>query len=99
MDKAGDILKHIISNKRWEKMFGLEYLKEDWENCVGKAIAAHTSPSFISDKRLFIDVDSPAWATQLNFLQQDIIKKINSFFGKSIVKEIFFQAKPYIKKE
>ncbi len=96
MDKAGDIIKKIISKKKWEPRFALEYIKEEWENCVGKAIASHTSPSFISGKRLFIDVDSPAWATQLNFLQQDIIKKINGFFKKSIVDEIFFQAKSHI---
>ncbi len=98
MEKAGEIIKRIISKRRWEQKFGIEYLKSKWKECVGAPIASHTSPSFISKKKLYIDVDSPVWANQLNFLQEEIIKKINEFFNKEVVKEIFFKTRPYIKK-
>ncbi len=98
MQKASDIIKAIISKRRWENKFGIEYLRSKWKECVGEPISAHTFPSFISKKKLYIDVDSPVWANQLNFLQKEIIEKINQFFGKEIITEIFFRTKPYIKK-
>lgn len=93
MERIDKILSDIISRKKWADRFSCEYLKSKWEECVGKQIASHTKPLFIKNEKLFIAVDSPIWANQLNFLQNEIKNKINSFLNKKIVKEIVFKLK------
>ncbi|MBN1899269.1 MAG: DUF721 domain-containing protein [Spirochaetes bacterium] len=94
MEKISEIIKHIISKRKWEGRFGLAMLKNHWEDCVGKVLAAHTVPGFISKQTLYIDVDSPVWANQLNYMQNEIIHKINQYFSKQIVTKLFFRTKP-----
>jgi|YNPMSStandDraft_1061717.scaffolds.fasta_scaffold52810_2 predicted nucleic acid-binding Zn ribbon protein len=90
MEKIGDILKNIIKKRKWADKFSIEYLKLNWSKCVGENISNHTKPLFIKNKRLYISVDSPIWSTQLNFLKNEIIEKLNNFLGENIVEEIFF---------
>ena len=44
-----------------------------WEEAVGPQIAAHARPASLTDGRLVVDVDHPTWATQLRFLESDLL--------------------------
>ncbi len=90
LKKVSTLLDELIKKKKWEKNFALSRLTKDWESVVGKNIAIHTIPKFIKSKKLFIDVDSPIWSTQLNYLKNQVIEKVNDYYKMEIVKEIFF---------
>jgi predicted nucleic acid-binding Zn ribbon protein len=40
-----------------------------WEDAVGPAVAAHVQPVKLDGTTLVVEVDDPAWATQLRFLE------------------------------
>ena len=40
-----------------------------WDEAVGDAVAAHVQPVKLDGTTLVVEVDDPAWATQLRFLE------------------------------
>jgi predicted nucleic acid-binding Zn ribbon protein len=55
-----------------------------WEDIVGSDIAAHARPLKLSDGVLVVEVDEPAWATQLRFLEADLVARLADTGGLSV---------------
>jgi predicted nucleic acid-binding Zn ribbon protein len=55
-----------------------------WTDAVGDAIAAHVQPVKLDGDRLVVEVDDPAWATQLKFLEADLRARLLEVAGASI---------------
>jgi predicted nucleic acid-binding Zn ribbon protein len=53
----------------------------NWAEAVGPQIAAHAQPVSLADGRLVIEVDQPGWATQLRFLESELLERIRPFVG------------------
>ncbi len=53
----------------------------DWDDLVGEQIAAHTAPVALRDGTLVVSVDDPAWATQLRFLEHDLLARMREVLG------------------
>ncbi len=53
-------------------------LFERWSDIVGDQIAAHATPSSVRDGVLVLTVEDPAWATQLRFLERDIVGRVEA---------------------
>lgn len=49
-----------------------------WEAVVGTAIAAHATPVRIEAGRLLVHVDEPGWATQLRYLEGDLVERLTA---------------------
>jgi predicted nucleic acid-binding Zn ribbon protein len=47
-----------------------------WEEAVGNALAAHVQPVKLDGTTLVVQVDEPAWATQLKFLEATLKKRL-----------------------
>ncbi|MEJ5255042.1 MAG: DUF721 domain-containing protein [Acidimicrobiales bacterium] len=47
-----------------------------WQDIVGGRIAQHATPSALRDGALVVTVDDPAWATQLRFLEPEILSRV-----------------------
>jgi len=45
----------------------------DWSAIVGDDVARHVTPVKLVDGRLLVSVVDPAWATQVRFLESDIL--------------------------
>jgi predicted nucleic acid-binding Zn ribbon protein len=48
-----------------------------WEDVVGPSLAAHVRPIGLRDGVLFVEVDETGWATQLRYLGDDVIRRVN----------------------
>jgi predicted nucleic acid-binding Zn ribbon protein len=53
----------------------------NWAEAVGDQIALHAQPVSLADGRLVVEVDQPGWATQLRFLEAELIERIRPFVG------------------
>ncbi len=47
-----------------------------WAEAVGEALAAHITPVKLDGTKLVVEVDDPAWATQLRFLEATLKQRL-----------------------
>ncbi len=53
----------------------------EWERIVGPAIAAHAQAVSSDGTTLMVAVDDPAWATQLRWLERDLLDRLATDAG------------------
>ena len=59
-----------------------------WEDVVGPHVAAHARPVVLDDGRLVVEVDEPGWATQLRYLEADLLEQLAAVAGPGAVRSI-----------
>jgi predicted nucleic acid-binding Zn ribbon protein len=52
-----------------------------WEEAVGEAISAHAKPVLLDNGRLLVEVDQPGWATQLRYLEKELLERLRPHLG------------------
>jgi hypothetical protein len=55
-----------------------------WEEAVGEAVAAHVQPVKLDGGTLVVQVDDPAWATQLRFLEATLRARLAEVAGAQV---------------
>lgn len=97
-DRLQDILEEAVD------VLGLrERLKAfrallDWEQVVGKTVAAAAQPEALKEGKVFIAVKSNAWIQELRFQQETILQRLNEHAGAPIFTELIFRVKPRSRK-
>jgi len=59
-----------------------------WADAVGPVVAAHARPASLDDGLLVVDVDDPMWATQLRYLEHQILEQLRVRVGPDVVGRI-----------
>ncbi len=59
-----------------------------WVEIVGPATAAHSEPTSLREGVLRVRVDSPAWATEVGYLAEEIRGRANEAAGQPLVTEV-----------
>lgn len=65
-----------------------------WEEMVGAQVADHSQPVSLRGGRLVVVVDEPGWATQLRYLQADLVRRIAEVVGEGVVARIDVRVRP-----
>jgi predicted nucleic acid-binding Zn ribbon protein len=52
-----------------------------WAEAVGDAVAVHVTPLKLDGAKLVVEVDDPAWATQLRFLETTLKQRLLEVAG------------------
>lgn len=55
-----------------------------WNEAVGAAVSRHVQPVKLDGRRLVVEVDDPAWATQLRFLESTVLARLREEAGAEI---------------
>jgi predicted nucleic acid-binding Zn ribbon protein len=55
-----------------------------WTEAVGEAVAEHVKPLKLDGTKLIVEVDDPAWATQLRFLESTLKERLRAVTGAQI---------------
>ncbi|MEA5594241.1 DUF721 domain-containing protein [Rivularia sp. UHCC 0363] len=63
----------------------LQRLLDCWEEVVGKVIATHTQPISIEREVLWVATSGAAWAQNLTFERQKLLKKLNQILPTPLV--------------
>ena len=87
--KIGEGLDRVVPGGR-----AFTHLLEHWPELVGDGLAARTRPSALHATTLVIAVDDPAWATQLQYLQGDLLGRFRDDLGAGVVTEIRVVVRP-----
>lgn len=59
-----------------------------WAEIVGPAVAAHAEPTSLRGGVLRVRADSPAWATEIGYLAEEIRARANAVTGRPLVSEV-----------
>ena len=59
-----------------------------WREIVGPAVAAHAEPTSLREGVLRVRADSPAWATEIGYLVEEIRSRVNAATGRPLVSEV-----------
>ncbi|MBI4686255.1 MAG: DUF721 domain-containing protein [Nitrospirae bacterium] len=79
MQRAGNLLRHLLKSYGLESGLTIQQIKKQWAGYVGETIAAHTSPESIKGKTIFVVVDTPQWMHHLGFFKQEILEKLRHY--------------------
>ena len=55
-----------------------------WAEAVGEQVAAHVQPVKLDGRVLVVEVDDPAWATQVRLLTGTLIERLASVAGVQV---------------
>lgn len=61
-----------------------------WERMMGRTISSRTVKLFITEKTLFVELDSAPLKHELNSSKDKIFEILEKEFGSGVVKEIVF---------
>jgi predicted nucleic acid-binding Zn ribbon protein len=61
-----------------------------WGEVVGPGAAARSRAIAFDGGRLIVEVDGPAWASQLSYLRRTIRDSLNERLGERVIQEIQF---------
>jgi predicted nucleic acid-binding Zn ribbon protein len=67
---------------------------DQWEEIVGRDLAAKISAVAISGSELIVRVDDPAWASQINWLEKQLLDKITNLVGEEKITSIRVRTTP-----
>ena len=65
-----------------------------WAEVVGDDVASHSRPLAITDGVLTIAVDDPGWATQLSYLQGQLVARVEAALGPGHVNSVRVRVRP-----
>ncbi len=59
-----------------------------WVDAVGEQVARHATPVSLDRGRLLVEVDEPGWATQLRYLEPQLLAQVAEVAGPGVVTAI-----------
>ncbi len=77
----GDALDQLVRQLGWGPRSASVSVVADWERVVGPAIALHARAVSAEGVTLVVAVDDPAWATQLRWLEADLLQRLAAETG------------------
>ncbi|NUM88311.1 MAG: DUF721 domain-containing protein [Bdellovibrionales bacterium] len=90
--RLGDILGPLLRQRLGsDDLAGEHEIGRLWRSAVGPEIARHARPGSLRKGLLTVEVNQPAWATELQFQSPRILDRINEAAGKLLVSELRFR--------
>lgn len=81
----GRLVGGIARERGWQPQIAEGTLFGMWPQIVGPDISAHAQPTTLRDNVLHVQAESTAWATQLRYVQAQILAKIAASIGDGVV--------------
>jgi len=84
----GSAIEGLVSETGWELAIATGSVFGRWAQIVGPDLAAHTAPDGLVDGVLTVTADSTAWATQVQLLAAELVRKLNAELGDNAVRRV-----------
>ena len=69
-----EVLNRLISD--FDDGGSMYLIYQHWTEAVGETIASHCKPLRVVDDYLLIEVDHPGWATEIRYLETELVAKL-----------------------
>ena len=85
------VIADILKNYRRESDEELLQVWHVWEGVVGDVIAQNAKPAAFKGRILIVHTTSSTWVHQLQFLKEEIVGKLNTALGKTLIDDLKFR--------
>ncbi|MCK9274767.1 MAG: DUF721 domain-containing protein [Syntrophales bacterium] len=96
--RLGDFLPDTLKKKKIYLSIRDTEIAAVWESTVGRQISDQTDPVRFRSSRLYINVTTPAWMQQLQYMKHEILAKLNECLPSRNVTALHFSIGPVSKK-
>lgn len=95
MRKANDktmkeAIEQMLNVYKIKRRFDETAVAAAWPDIVGKPVANRTSELFVSNKKLFLRIESSVVKNELLMMRAQIIETINARANEQLIEEIIF---------
>lgn len=84
----GRLTGAVARSRGWSPKISEGTVFGSWPTIVGEDISSHAEPTALTDGVLHVRAESTAWATQLRYMQAQILAKIAAAVGDGVVKSL-----------
>ncbi len=89
-ESIGDVLRSVLREDGLETPILQHRLIRMWPNVVGEKVTRYTDNLYIRNQTLFVEVKMPALRAELSMMRSQIVEKLNTAVGATIITEIRF---------
>ena len=87
-------LDQLLGTMKVPSVDVLDTVFRRWEEVVGPDLATHTTPSAIDGDRLVVTADDPAWASELGWLENEVIARLEAVSGSDRIVSLTVRVRP-----
>ncbi len=91
MKELGQIIEQVLRKRKMWRQYKQCLIIDEWDQLVGKEIAAVTSACSLQRQVLRVMVSNSTWVYHLTLLKPQLIEKLNKHAGEKMIKDIYFQ--------
>ena len=91
---VGDSLDRVARRLGVGRAATLPAVFDRWAELVGEGVAARAVPRALRGTTLVVAVDDPSWATQLRWLEADLLARIGAHVGAGVVTDLELVVRP-----
>lgn len=88
LSRLRDLLDPVTARFGMEGASAASAIWTRWTDIVGASVAHHAEPTSLRRGVLRVRTDSPAWATEIGYLADDICARANEVAGRVLVREV-----------
>ncbi len=86
--KLGDAISQLFKEEKLDEKYSIFAIRNGWEGIVGTLVAKHTTQINYASGILFVSIDSPVVRNETAYMKEEIIRKVNTFVGKRLIREL-----------
>lgn len=87
----GDLVDGLSSAKGWSSRLKGARIHGAWQQIAGDDLARHVTPVRLAGGVLVVRAESPAWATQVQYLSRALAQRANEVLGEGEVRSVTVQ--------
>ncbi|MBK5221419.1 MAG: DUF721 domain-containing protein [Acidimicrobiia bacterium] len=92
--KVGESVERVLRSLGAPPVATLSLLFEAWPEVVGESIASATRPLALEGGRLSVAVPDGGWASQLRWMEVDLLGRIAKRLGEGVVTGLDVRVRP-----
>lgn len=87
-DSIGAVIQQWLRENKLEAKLQETSIPQYWLEIVGESVARHARVETIDKGKMYVSVESAVWRKELSLRREEILKKVNEYYGSEIVKEL-----------
>ena len=86
-----EVIEELLERYRLSDKLSEVNMIQSWNKIMGNVISKHTTNLYISNKILFVTLDSAALREELAYAKTKIIKMLTKEYNKVVITDIVFR--------